>query len=329
MDRGTTFTTLLLNEDDNLTTGPMRANSTKPNDGTTGSHIRLTVSIGLAQFPVAESLEPYFSPVAISPNIPLFIDLTKMTDDAKGRYFGGTDLDATKRALQHMSVTYDGVIRAIEDVPPNLVVGTHGTSAGRTVAASGLANVPVLSRGITKPKKRVVRFAPVRSSCKIDMPLKRATSSFTPLRQLRRTHHQFSLVVHVFIRWNNGPNIHEDIVVFVYNRFATAFRLDSTISCIFPPACVRLRAIVPGEPVYALVSDPSLKKTSYYEWLEENLKDPFKGHGDACTPEFTENDIHPSNGIIVPLQRFVTDRVFTKQEKHALKRIVTPPFNFI
>jgi hypothetical protein len=228
-----------------------------------------------------------------------------------------------------MSVTYDGVIRAIEDVPPNLVVGTHGTSAGRTVAASGLANVPVLSRGITKSKKRVVRFAPVRSSCKIDMPLKRATSSFTPLRQLRRTHHQFSLVVHVFIRWNDGGTTREDIVVFVYSRFATAFRLDSTISCIFPPACVRLRAIVPGEPVYALVSEPSLKKTSYYEWLEENLKNPFKGYKEACTGGFTSNDIHPSKGIIVPLQRFVTDRVFTKQENHALKQIVTPKYSFL
>jgi hypothetical protein len=316
IDRGTTPTTIYLDANDTLTTGPRNLinSSLSVNNATTGSHFLLRVNIGLASFPFAQDVSPYFSPIAVAPNIPIFIDLRHINDAVRARYFGQRSIT---ECLQHMTVTYDGTIRTIEEAPANLTIGRSGVSVGRTVSQSLLGNIPVYTRGSKVTKKRHVRFVPVKSSAKIDRPLKKTTTAFIPMRQLPRAHHQFGLVVLVCIRYLDDNDVEQsDVVPFIYNRFATAYRLDSTVSCVFPISCVRLHPVRPDEYVHTLVLDDKLKKHSYYEWLFSETKDPFSEVKDASV--FRENPLYTTNGIIVPSQRHVTDRVFLKQNSHKL-----------
>jgi hypothetical protein len=82
-----------------------------------------------------------------------------------------------------------------------------------------------------------------------------------------------------------------------------------------------------GEPLFMLKQKPDFKKYSFYEWLEHAIKDPFK-HALLQDNPFADNDLYPTNGIIVPSQRYVTDRVFVKRESIALTQVITPAYNF-
>lgn len=250
-----------------------------------GSAMQLTITIGTAQFPIVVSTEDFWDQVAPIAFVPIVVDLHYLTasDLLKiGVTANGGNFNMT-RAVKSMEVTFNGLLSNLETPDPSAPFGVDGNTVGRaktTVSQRvdvssnvGQARLFVGRHGDPKMKRlqHKVAYASLSSRRRHDRPVHRGGRFSLSVSQLEFPHYVLPLVVMLHVSYRDGGDQVENIA-FTSDHFAVAYRLDATMSLVFPQTSQRLHRVRAGDRVSLLRKFAGSKQSPLTDWIDDALK---------------------------------------------------------
>jgi len=296
--QGNTPVRVMYSDSEFAPNGPKGADANNnPKHATTvsdnGSAMQLTINIGSHQFPIVVSTEDFWDPVAPVAYVPVVMDLTKLTESENAKIAAGVRGFDFINALDSMEVYYTGTLSNLETPDPSVAFGVEGNTVGRAKSTKtrrvdmtddvGNTRVFVGRHGQKKMKRLIhdIAFASLSSRRRFDRPINRGRKFSLALSQLPYPQYVLPLVVVVHLSYHGNGYQHRSRA-FVSDNFAVAYRLDSTMSLVFPQTSMKLRSLHNLRESRFLHCDDRLTRGPLGDWVKDALQYQTDREAMAC-----------------------------------------------